>query len=459
MTSGVGRRADARAPDALVVGGGFAGLAAATALAEAGARVLLLEARPYLGGRARSWVDAETGAVVDNGQHLFMGCYRETLRLLDRIGARDRLGLQARFDLPLADAVGRAAFRLPPLPHPWNVLLGMLRFPGLDLSGRLALLRVARDVAKRSRPVSGGGDDALDDRSVDEWLAALGQGAEANRRLWHPLAIASLNETPDRASAAMFLAVLREAFHGGAGGSRLGLARVGLSDLYAVPAAHYLRTKGSEVRLRAQVRRLLIDEGRCAGVLLADGARIEAGAVVAAVPPDDLLEALPPDAVSDPFFSGAGRLETSPIVSVYLWFGVPVIDLPFAGILGGTWQWIFNREAFGARGGGLHGVTLVCSAARDLIERPREVLIRTALDDLHACFPESRRTALRQALVIKEKRATIAPLRGALALRPSFRTPYAGLLLAGDWTATGLPATIEGAVLSGHACARQGAAC
>ncbi|HEU4402457.1 MAG TPA: hydroxysqualene dehydroxylase HpnE [Candidatus Polarisedimenticolia bacterium] len=450
-------------PDAIVVGGGFAGLAAATALVEAGARVVLLEGRPHLGGRARSWVDPETGTVIDNGQHLFTACYRETLRFLDRIGTGQRLEIQPRLSLPFVDPGGRVGtFRLPTLPSSWSLVTGLLRYPGLGFADRLRLLRVAREVKRRSpRPpvTSGVGppspDASLDQRSVAEWLASLGQSEEARRRLWYPLTIAALNEDPETASAAMFLPVLRESFQGGAGGSGLGLAGVGLSELYAEPGAHYIKSHGSEVRLRAQVRRLVIESGRCAWVLLEDGGRVAAGAVVSAVPPADLLEMLSADTAADPFFAGAARLETSPIVSIYLWFGSPVTDLPFAGLLGGTWQWIFNRHTFAGKISGVHPVTLVCSAARSLVEMSRERLVRLALDDLHRFFPSARRATLRHALVIKEKRATISPARGALSLRPPFLTPYKGLHLAGDWTATGLPATIEGAVLSGHACARQ----
>jgi squalene-associated FAD-dependent desaturase len=297
--------------------------------------------------------------------------------------------------------------------------------------------------------------DALDDQSVASWLASLGQGTAACERLWRPLAIAALNEDPDRASAALLLPVLREMFLGGAAGSRLGMPRVGLSDLYAEPAAHFLRARGSEVRLRAQVRQVLVEGGRLAGVLLADGGRVTSSEVIAAVPPYDLLEMLPPEVASDPSFAGCSRLETSPIVSVYLWFGSEITDLPFAGLIGGEWQWLFNRHAFTGRSSAGHGVTLVCSAARSFVEASRDVLVRKALQDLHRFVPASRRAVLRHSLVIKEKRAVMAPLRGCLALRPSWRTPITGFHLAGDWTATGLPATIEGAVISGHACARQ----
>lgn len=450
-------RAGAAGPlDAIVVGGGIAGLAAATAVAEAGARVVLLETRPYLGGRARSWVDPDTGAVIDNGQHLFMGCYRETLRFLDRLATRRGLELQSRLSIPFVEPGGRVlTFRLPLLPAPWNLVVGLMGFPGLSLAERFRLLRVVREVKRRSRRGSECSDDALDDRSVAEWLASMGQSARLNARLWHPLAIASLNEDPERASAAVFLPVLRQAFHSGAEGSRLGIPRVGLSELYAEPAAHYLRLKGSEVRLRAQVRQVRIEQGRCAGVTLADGTRLAAGAVVVAVPPTELLELLSPEIAADPFFAGASRLESSPIVSVYLWFGSPFTSLPFAGLLGGSFHWLFNRHAFTGRAGGAHGVTLVRSAARAMVDRPRDVLVRAAVEDLHLFFPASARATLRHSLVIKEKRAAMAPVRGGMALRPAFRTPYRGLHLAGDWTATGLPATVEGAVLSGHACARS----
>ena len=451
MTTGTGK-----SPDAIVVGGGFAGLAAATHLAQDGARLLLLEARPHLGGRARSWVDPDTGSVVDNGQHLFMGCYRETLRFLERIGSLDRLHLEPRLRVPLLDpGGGMSVFALPPMPaFSWSVAAGLLRYPGLSLGQRLRLLRVGRAVSRSVKPGAVSAAETLDDQSVASWLAALGQGSTALDRLWNPLAIATLNEEPARASAAMFLPVLREFLAGGASGSRLGMPRVGLSDLYADPAAQFLRARGSEVRLRAPVRELLVQGRRCAGVQLAGGERLMAPHVIAAVPPGDLLEMLPSETAADPYFSRCARLETSPIVSIYLWFGSPVTDLPFAGLIGGEWQWLFNRHAFAGRQGPGHGVTLVRSAARAFVEAPRDALVRRALDDLHRFVPASRRVVLRHALVIKEKRAAISPLRGSLGLRPAWRSPIEGFHLAGDWTATGLPATIEGAVLSGHACAR-----
>jgi squalene-associated FAD-dependent desaturase len=447
-------------PDVIVVGGGFAGLAAATALAEQDARVVVLEGRPYLGGRARSWLDPETGQVVDNGQHLFMGCYRETLRFLTRLGTREHLALQPRLAMHLIDRGGQVGtFSLPALPAPVDRLAAFLRYPGLSMTERWGLTRVARAVRREARRCAAGGDTdpVLERSTVAGWLDHLGQTEEAKRRLWYPVSISALNELPNRASAAMLAPVLREAFLGGADDARLGVPSVGLSDLYAEPSAHYLRQRHCTIRLRSPVRRVVIENRRCAGVVLGTGERVNAGAVVLAAAHSDLLDLLPPVAAADPGFAGVPALEWSPILSVYLWFGGPVFDLPFAALVDGTWHWIFDRRGIGGREGGAQGVTLVCSAARHLVDRSIESLVRSALDDLHAFVPESRRATLRRSLVIKEKRATFSPACGTSALRPPPQTPYDGLYLAGDWTATGLPATIEGAVQSGHACARLAA--
>jgi len=442
----------AGAPDAVVIGAGFAGLAAATALAAAGARVTVLEGRPQVGGRARSWTDPTTGSVVDNGQHLLLGCCTEALAFLDRIGTRDRLAMQARAEIPLVDAGGRlGVFRQSRAPGALAGAVSLLRYPGLGLRDRLALLRAAAAIA-RSRD-----DGALEPHTVAAWLAALGQSSESRRRFWDPLALAVLNEDPDVASAAGLAVVLRRAAQAGAGGAVVGLARVGLSDLYADPAVHWLRSRGSDVRTRCPARRLLIAGDRVVGVLLADGTRIPAGAVVMAVPPREMLDLLPPSLAEERHFARCGRLAETAIVSAYLWFGSPVSDVPFAGLVGGTWHWMFNRRMIAGDGAGVHAVTLVRSAAGTFAGRSTEALARSALDELRRFFPETTRLAPRRTLILKERRATVSLPPGAAALRPEHATPLRGAWLAGDWTATGLPATLESAAASGHACARLAA--
>jgi squalene-associated FAD-dependent desaturase len=439
----------AGAPDAVVIGAGFAGLAAATALAAAGARVAVLEGRPHVGGRARSWTDPTTGSVVDNGQHLLLGCCTEALAFLDRLGTRDRLAMQARAEIPLVDAGGRLGFfRQPRVPGAIAAIGALLRYPGLGLRDRLALVRAAAAIT-RSRD-----DQALEAQTVAAWLASLGQSSESRRRFWDPLALAVLNEDPEVASVAGLAAVLRLAAQAGAGGAVVGLARVGLSDLYADPAVHWLRARGGDVRTRCPARRLLIAGDRVSGVLLADGGRIDTGAVIVAVPPREMLDLLPPALAEERHFARCGGLAETAIVSVYLWFGSPVSEVPFAGLVGGTWHWMFNRRMIAGDGSGAHAVTLVRSAAGDLAGKPAETLARSALDDLRRFFPETARLTPRRTLVLKERRATVSLPPGAAALRPPHATPLRGVWLAGDWTATGLPATLESAAASGHACAR-----
>jgi len=444
-------------PDVVVVGGGFAGLAAATALAQTGAKVLLCEERPHCGGRARSWIDPDTGSIVDNGQHLFAGCYAEMLRFLERIGAADRIAWGSGLEVPYLDPGGKAAV-LRAGAGRWRALAGLMRYKGLPFGERMAAARVP--LAAR-RP-----DEDLDALTVAQWLARLEQSTEARRRLWDPLAIAALNEAPEKAAVGGFAAALRHAFFSGPRGIALGSPRVGLSDLYVEPGIQYLRARGSEVRLRAPVQRLLESGTRCSGVLLHGGARVEAGAVIAAVPPKPLLEILPPALAAAPFFARAGGLKDSAILSVYLWFGAPVVDRPYAALLGGFWQWAFERDGVrpppGAEGGpavhgGMHPVTLVRSAAGAEVDRPKEALVRLALEELRRYFPQAARLTPRHDLVIKEKSATVSLTPGTAALRPPTVTPLDRFYLAGDWIGTGIPATVESACLSGHAAARAAA--
>ncbi|HEV8200252.1 MAG TPA: hydroxysqualene dehydroxylase HpnE [Candidatus Polarisedimenticolia bacterium] len=442
----------------IVIGGGFAGLAAATAVAEAGGKALLLESRPHLGGRARSFIDPDTGSIIDNGQHLLMGCYAEMLRFLDRIGAGDRVAWGDGLEVPYLDPGGHASI-LRAGSGRVGALTGLLRFNGLPFGERLAAARVP--IASRRE------DPALEELTVSQWLARLEQSQAARQRLWDPLAIAALNEAPERAAASGFAAALRHAFFSGPRGIALGAPRVGLSDLYVEPGTHYLRARGCEVRPRAQVQRLLESGTRCSGVLLAGGERLEADAVIAAVPPKALLELLPPALAADRFFARVGELRDSAILSVYLWFGAPVVERPYAALLGGFWQWVFMRDGVrpppsaekgpAAMHGGTHVVTLVRSAASGDADRPKETLVRQALEELRRYVPATARLTPRHDLVIKEKSATVSLTPGTAALRPTTVTPLERFYLAGDWIATGIPATVESACLSGHAAARAAA--
>jgi squalene-associated FAD-dependent desaturase len=437
----------------VVVGGGFAGLAAATRLAGDGHAVTLLERRPQLGGRAYSVTDETTGDVIDNGQHLFMGCYRALDGFLLRIGARDKLRMQERIDVALLDGSQLLRLRAAPLPPPFDLLGGLAGFHALSVADRLRLGRVALAVRMPSARTAA----ASDWETVETWLDRVGQSEGARRRFWRPLTLATLNEAPERASAKMLEAVLQGAFLGPGADGRLGMARVGLSDLYTDDARRYLEARGGRVRLGAPVARIELErDGRVAsGVALRDGELVPADAVVVAVPPRALLELLPPALVArESYFASLHRLEASPIVSVHLWLDRRVTDEEMVGLIDRPMHWIFNRNRLAAvRDPSRSHLSLVTSAARRLIDLEPEALVETAWQEVARALPAARAAARLHARVMKEREATIAHAAGSESHRPRVQSPVDGLFLAGDWVRTGLPATVESAVLSADAAA------
>ncbi|HLK86780.1 MAG TPA: hydroxysqualene dehydroxylase HpnE [Candidatus Binataceae bacterium] len=446
------------ARDVAVVGGGFAGLSAAVALSARGFRVAVLEGKPALGGRAYSFADPESGDFVDNGQHVLMGCYAETLKFIERIGARDRLVFQNDLAIRMLERDGRSGMlRTARLPGPLHMTAALIRYPLLAarerasaLTAGLRLLRLYR--RERAR---------LADMTVDALMDELGQGERARRCLWYPIAIATLNENPEAASAALLAEVLRRAFFGRRADSAFVYARVGLSDLYCLPSARLIEAGGGVVETRALADAFeLGPDGRVAGVRLRDGRRLCAAHYIAAVPPAQLLRLLPDNVRADLFFARAGGISSSPIICVHAWFDREITDAPFIGFVGTATQWLFNkRRIFAQRGERANGyLSFVISGARDLVDLGNEELLELVTADLRAMVPAARDARLLKALVLKEKQATMAPSPECDRLRPATATPLANLFLAGDWIQTGLPATIESAVASGHAAAAAVAA-
>jgi|SRR5690348_3828499 len=437
--------------DVLIIGGGLAGLAAGVALAEGGCRVRLLEQKPYLGGRARSFRDAATGSVVDNGQHLFMGCYHATLRFLNAIGTAHTVTFDPQLRVRFLDSNKKLTeLRCPAFPAPWHLLAGVCLSNSFTFGEKMDVLRLGR--ALRSAKDKVDSDGVLEHMTVEEWLSALRQRESLRRNFWDLLCIAAMNEDPQITSALLFRRVLRLALFSSPLDSRLGVPRQGLSDCYTDAAARKITSRGGSVELRRDVRALLVSDGVCHGVKLADGAVIEAKAVLSAVPWNILPALLPADAVtSEPAFSRILDLHPAPIISIYLWFDRAVTDLEFVGLRGTTIQWLFNKGRL--LGSGENYISLVLSGAHDHVERPKEDLLETAVSELRNLLPGMRDARLMHSLVIKERFATFSPCVGVDSLRPPALTPIRGLYLAGDWTDTGLPATIEGAVQSGYTAA------
>ncbi|TAM80648.1 MAG: FAD-dependent oxidoreductase [Acidobacteria bacterium] len=431
--------------DVLIIGGGLAGLAAGVALAEGGCRVRLLEQKPYLGGRARSFRDTATGSVIDNGQHLFMGCYHSTLKFLEAIGTSQTVTFDPQLRVRFLDVDGKLSeLRCPSFPAPWHLLAGVCLSDSFTFGEKMDVLRMGR--ALRAANKAG---PSLEQLTVEEWLSELGQRESLRRNFWDLLCIAAMNEDPQITSASLFRRVLRLALFNSPLDSRLGVPRAGLSDCYTDAAARAIADRGGSVELQRDVRALLVSNGECHGVKLADGTAIEARTVLSAVPWHVLPMLLPGEAVnSEPIFSRILGLHPAPIISVYLWFDRPVTDLEFVGLRGTTIQWLFNKGKI--LGTGENYISLVLSGAHEHVARSKEDLLDTAVQELRSLLPGMGGARLTHSLVIKERFATFSPCVGVDSLRPPAVTPVRGLYLAGDWTDTGLPATIEGAVQSGY---------
>lgn len=426
-------------PDVLVVGAGFAGVAAATALAERGARVLVVETRQRPGGRAYSWIDPETGEVRDNGQHVLASFYDETLRLLDRLGTRDALEADATLRLHVWER-GRRSYRFvcPNLPAPLHWLAAMGSCDGLSLPSRFEALRLrSRARGLLSRNGNGAGV------TVQQWMDWGPAGGDLTALLW-PIALAALNELPGEASAVLFARVIDRLLDAPAGRTGLALPRRGLADLIE-GFEEYVARRGGLVRYRATALGVRMEDGRASGVSLLGGERLSAGAVILAVPHERVGWMLGPDALEP--YRGVIAVPWSPIVSTVHTFDRPILPTRMVALLGTRTHWAFDR---GPVGGGGHAVGTVRSAATPDLEREIREIASETETELREVFPGAREAKLVAARVYKERRATMRATPAAERVRPPAETAVRGLVLAGDWTATGLPPTIEGAVWSGH---------
>ena len=439
--------------DAVVIGAGFAGLSAAVALAQRGVRVTVLEGKPALGGRAYSFTDPDTGDFVDNGQHVLMGCYGETLDFLKQIGAYDQLVFHEDLEIEMLAGPGQSAtLKTARLPGPLHMTAALLGYQHLNIAERMSVMRGGLRLLAMRR--FGGGE--LSRMTVAQLMDRLGQSEHARKCFWYPLSIATLNDEPEVSSAQLLAEVLKRAFFSRRRDSAFVYSRVGLSELYCTGAKQLIESAGGSVVSHSIVEMLELGAGGgVASVRLRDGRRIESSDFISTVPAPQLLRLLPENAIADPFFSRFTGLSSSPIICVHVWLDREVTDSPFIGFIGTTTQWLFNKRQIFAQRGEVHPgyLSFVISGARKLVDRSNQELLDIVTNDLHAMIPASRAAKVVKSLVLKEKNATMAPDLRSHQLRPTAKTPIANFFLAGDWIQTGLPATIESAVISGRAAA------
>ncbi|GHF23147.1 phytoene dehydrogenase [Streptomyces werraensis] len=428
---------------AVVVGGGLAGTTAALALADAGVRVTLLEGRPRLGGLAFSFRRGDL--TVDNGQHVYLRCCTAYRWFLDRIGGAGLAPLQDRLDVPVVDAdrpEGRRLGRLrrDPLPVPLHLGRSLATYPHLSLADRAKVGRAA--LALKGLDLD---DPALDEQDFGSWLAAHGQSPRAVEALWDLVGVATLNAVAGDSSLALAAMVFKTGLLSDPGAADIGWARVPLGDLHDRLARKALDAAGVRPETRTRVTSVRSD-GEGGWAVGIPGETLRADAVVLAVPQREAYDLLPAGALDDPDrLLGIG---TAPILNVHVVYDRTVLTRPFFAALGTPVQWVFDRtDASGLR----HGqyLALSQSVAHDDIDAPVADLRERYLPELERLLPRTRGAEVLDFFVTRERTATFAPAPGVGRLRPGARTKAPGLYLAGAWTATGWPATMESAVRSG----------
>jgi squalene-associated FAD-dependent desaturase len=433
----------------IVIGGGLAGLAAGVALADAGCRVRLFELRPYLGGRATSYA-LPNGEHVDNCQHVTLGCCTNLEDFYKRVGSAGKIKFFDR--LFFLDPQGRTGIMQAGfLPAPAHMTGSFLAFAPLSLKDKLSIARALmailfaggkpKDAYARAAPMS-----------MLAWLEKHKQTPRAIERFWRVVLVSALDEELDRTDACFGIDVFWKAFLKNSGGYQMGVPSVPLAELYDGCRAS-IEKKGGEVILRAPLRSLRFENGALKSAVFDGGREESADAFVLALPHDRLIDLLPAEVrTANPTLAHLEKIEVSPITGVHLWFDREVTKEPFITLLDTQTQWVFNKTSLYGNPDGSTGqyLQLVISASYDLLKKSREEIIELCLKEIRQALPAAREAQLVKATVIKEAAATFSPAPGVDHWRPSQQTKTPGLYLAGDWTATGWPATMEGAVRSGY---------
>jgi squalene-associated FAD-dependent desaturase len=428
-----------------IVGGGLAGLAAGCALADAGYQFELFERRPYLGGRASSYELPGTAEVVDNCQHVLLGCCTNLIDFYRRLGVEQQIRWydEITFILP-----GGRSSRLRPgvLPPPLHAAPSFLNSSVLGLKDKVAIARAMMALVP-GLPKDNG-------ENFLSWLLRYGQTQRAIHRFWTPVLVSALNEDLDRMSVRYAAQVFRESFLKSAEAGRMGVPSVPLSQLYAT-AAEYIEARGGKVHTRAAVDSVHADTD---GVQLCVGGEdVRADYAILATPFNGVERLLPDAPELGQLRDELRSFASSPITGIHLWFDREVTSLEHAVLLERTIQWMFQKSKIlvtrkdSAQSGSY--LELVVSASKTLVEKSRVEIIELAVRELGEFFPAAREAKLTRATVIKEVHATFSPSPGSDAFRPPHISPWPRLFLAGDWTATGWPSTMEGAVRSGYGAA------
>jgi len=422
----------------IVIGGGLAGLTAATALAPRGFQVTLLESRNRLGGRASSFTEPSTGQLIDACQHVSMGCCTNFKHFTQTVGIDHWIRPQPCLFFMTPDR-RVSEFRPVPVPAPFHLAQSFRRAHFLTL---LEKIRIACGLATLSLA-----NNQLDS-PLQDWLIRHWQTSRTIERFWGLVLTSALNERTDRIGIRYARKVFLDAFLRHRRGFEVEIPTVPLARLYGVELQQWFQRHQVEVHLNTAVKRIHIAHGIVQCLEMRKEDKLQADWYIAAVPFDRLLDLLPPETIVDhPTFAQLRKLEVSPITSVHLWWDRPVLSWPHVVLVDGVGQWIFNR---GETSPGEHYIQIVASAAREFQGQGHDLIQRQIVEEMVRLFPDAANAKLLRARVVTEHAATFSAIPGVDRWRPKQASPIPNLFLAGDWTATGWPATMEGAVRSGY---------
>ena len=416
----------------IVIGGGIAGLTSAAYLTKQNIKVTLFESSPKLGGRAYSFTEQKSNDVVDNGQHILMGCYSDTINFIKLIGAKDNFIYQKNLQINFLTQAGKLV-RLKSFTslYPFNLLFALLNFKAITFTERLSLLKFVIKLPFISH-------QKLSDKNVRDWLKEERQSEDTIKSLWEIITVGALNTNIDKASAFMFREILMKIFFNGNFASTIILPKYGLSDAYVRNAKEYIESNGGKIKLSSSVKELIISVNKIVGIKTAVEVYKDFDYVISAIPFYAFNNIYP-----ELFLDGKIEFEYSSILNIHIWLKNNPMKEQFYGLIDSPVHWIFNK--------GNH-INLVISDADYLIDKPAEEIYKMCVGELIK-YTKLKESEFSHYKVLKEKRATFGPSNKINYIRPSSNTKIANLFLAGDWTDTGLPSTMESAVKSGRVAA------
>lgn len=425
-----------------IIGGGIAGLSAAVFLAEQNFEVTLLEASPKFGGRAYSFFDKIINDYTDNGQHIFASWYHNTFDFLKITGSFDKLTFQKQLKVNFADTIGRKyLLKLPNLSPPLHLIAGIMNYGALGFKDKLGIVRLMRSIKKIQTA-------KLKSINTDELFDLTKQSEKLIECFWKPFITAVFNAEPEETSAWLFIELIKTGFLN-KDGSNLVLPNEFLGSIFVEPALDYLKKKGAKIFKSTGVSKFNFNSNTAESVITHDGKVFKADYYISAVSFFDFKSAVGNEVFCKEFNS-VSNLKYSAIVNIHLKFETAIDEIlkdTFIGILDSPIQWVFKVQK--------DQVCIVISSAKKIAEMDKEDITELSKKELYKCLPSFKNIKISASRVIKEKRATFVPDTSSLNSRPGNKTSYTNFFIAGDWTDTGLPATIEGAVKSSKNCVNE----